>query len=137
MLTPTDHKFFNVAKAAALTSKHHKTKIGAVLVHKKDILSVGVNKQKTHPKQKQYNKHRQFEDPSICGHNIHAELDAILKSRHIPKGTKVYVYRVMKDNKTLGMCRPCNACSKALKECGVTEWYYTTTFGFAYEQICS
>lgn len=134
MLSKTDCKLFEVAKSICLTSDHHKARIGAVVAYKGDILGVGKNRYKTHPKQLYYNKFRNFEDESICRHNMHAELDAILKCNHIPIGSKIYIYRLHKTG-ILGNCRPCKGCMQMLKDYAISDIYYTTDNGLAYEKL--
>lgn len=135
MITKVDKRFFGIARSVAITSTHHKVHIGCVLVKGRDVLSVGVNKEKTHPKQMHYDKFRLFDDPELCKHNIHAELDAIIKAKHIPKGTSIYVYRVKRDGSP-GVCRPCVACINLIKDSGIKDIFYTTNEGLCYENLC-
>ncbi len=127
-MKPYDFKIFNLAKAVAQTSQHSKAHIGAVIVCGKDILSVGVNGGKSHPLQKQYNKHR-FTDDS-ASHLLHAELDAIIKARPFLKGdATIYVYRELR-NGEIGMSKPCPACMKALSDHNISRIFFTTENGF-------
>lgn len=123
-----------MARSVAETSQHHKVKIGAVLVYKNEILSVGCNLIKSHPKQMVYNKNREFEF-DLCPHNIHAEFNAVLKYKGIiPKHSIMYVYRLTKQGNQ-GMGRPCKACQKMLKEYGIYDVVYTTEESIIYEQF--
>ncbi len=128
-------KFFEVAKAMAATSKHHKFRVGANIVVGGQVISVGVNMEKTHPMQKRYNEYRKIDKP--MHHRIHAEIDAILKVIYqLPnlKNAKVFVYRETKDGK-MAMARPCPACMAALIDHGIHDIYYSTEYGYAYEYI--
>lgn len=47
---------------------------------------------------------------------------------------KLYVYREdLNDN--LAICRPCNACMKAIKDLGIKTIYYTTNEGYVKESL--
>lgn len=136
-ITNRDVKFFELALAAARTSRHSKAHIGAVVVSNKDVVSVGVNQRdKTHPMQKKYNVARFGFDSDALRHCTHAEIDALTKVKNVGqyKNIRVYVGRTMK-NGELGMCRPCPACFNALKDHGINEIFYTTEHGFAHEVI--
>lgn len=139
MFTNRDHKFFDLAYAAANTSLHPKAKIGAVIVKRNDVISVGVNKYgKSHPLQKHYNTNRRFFSTEIAkSHNIHAELDALIKvKKRDIKGSTIYVSRVPYDSERhLGMCRPCPACMEALRDFEIERIFYTTDEGLAFELI--
>jgi deoxycytidylate deaminase len=139
MFTDRDHKFFQLARSAANTSCHPKARIGAVVVDKGEVLSVGVNKYgKSHPLQKKYNEHRRFFTYEIpTSHNIHAEMDALLKSRNRNvKGASIYVSRAPYDkHQETGMCRPCGACMEALRDFGIKKIFYTSNQGLVYEEV--
>lgn len=135
MITKRDEKYFEAAKSVAKTSKHHKARIGCVLVNNRDIISVGVNGRKTHPLQAHYNKYRIFDNGEKCKNLLHAELDAIIKYKDdIPKGSKIYIFRIWKTGK-VGIGRPCPGCMLALRERGINDIYYTTDEGYAYERL--
>lgn len=133
--TKRELKYFDVARAMARTSKHPRFSVGAALVSGGQVISVGVNMEKTHPMQKKYNKYRNFSKP--LHHNLHAEMDAIiqgLQQLEDTKNVKVFVYRETKDGEK-AMARPCPACMAALKDHGVFELYYSTDIGLAYEKV--
>lgn len=135
MLNSRDNKLIEVAKSIALTSRHHKAHVGAVIADGRDILSVGVNGRKSHPLQQKYNRLK-FTDNH--GHHLmHAELEAIVKGRaqgNKLAGTTMYVYRLMKTGMK-GMSRPCVGCMQALKDFGIHRVMYTTEDGIADETL--
>lgn len=132
-MTPYDNKIFGVAKAAAKTSTHNRAHIGAVLVSHREIIGIGVNGKKSHPLQRHYNKFRFADD--TANHLMHAEVDALVKARHLIRNdTAIYIYREMKDD-THGMSRPCAGCMRALVDFNVKNVFYTTDRGLAYEQL--
>lgn len=129
-----DQKFYKVAEAISLTSKYNGVHIGAVIVKKNTIISVGVNAEKSHPIQKFHNGKRNLGVEEIH-HNIHAEIAAIIKAKADSlKGCEVYVYRAKK-NGDLGMCRPCAACMDALLKAGIKVFHYTTDIGYVKEEV--
>lgn len=93
--------------------------MGSVLELKRNLLLVGVNKGKTHPR-----------SMSEWGY-IHAELDVILqafsiglKKRHI-KGATMYVARKDKRGK-MALAMPCADCWRMLKTYRIKSVVYTT-----------
>ena len=128
---------FEAAKAVAVTSPHHKARVGAVLVERGEIIAVGTNGIKSHPLQQKYNQLRFREDDvSSMDHLMHAEIATLVKagSDYDPVRTAMYVYRIMK-NRSRGISRPCRGCIAALLDFKVKRVYYTTTDGFAYEEL--
>lgn len=127
-------KFYDVACAAARTSNHSKYKVGAVLVKRKQIISVGVNSQsRSHPLQKRYNALRKSLTAPIHD-NIHAEMDAIIKTNVFDlTDASIFVYRGTQSGKANS--RPCEACSQALRDKGIKHIYYTTVDGYVYEKF--
>ena len=106
-------KFFNLAKESSTKSSYHH-KIGAVLVYKGKILSIGHNKpEKTHPKSNNPFK------------TVHAELDVILSSgsRDL-SGTTLYLYREYK-NGYPACAKPCEYCMKLISKYKIKKVYYT------------
>ena len=98
-------------------------------------MSVGVNKCKSHPMQKMYNKYRDIDINHICN-NVHAEMDAILKVSNKQNliGADIYIYR--SDTRgNLRICRPCAACMAIIRECGIKNIYYTDVDGMHQEVL--
>lgn len=127
-ITRKNKRFFKAAEAIADTSEFPKIHIGAVVVVKNEIISVGTNLRKTHPMQKRYNINRFNEVEEVTNHYIHAEINALLKVKHLKlKDASIYVYRKNSNNK-FAMCRPCNACMAYIKELGIRSIYYTSCY---------
>lgn len=95
----------------------------AAIVHKGNILSIGLNKKKTHPLQKKF-ADRPEKD---C---IHAEIDALvkIKHKHILKDCDIYVLRLTKGNRIMNS-KPCAGCEKAINFYGIKNIYWTTDDG--------
>ena len=77
MLRKKDMKFFNITKEISKLSRFPRIKIGAIVVHKNQIISIGYNKVKTHPLQKEYN-HKCDYDIELATNFIHQFLQATL-----------------------------------------------------------
>jgi deoxycytidylate deaminase len=106
-------KHLNKARDQALKSLCEQ-RIGSVITLKDKIISMGYNKQKTHPKA-----------PSPF-HHIHGEVDAIFKApKELLKGSTIYVYRITPGNNK-GLSRPCKYCLNFIKKCGIVKVYYST-----------
>ena len=128
-----DKKFMTVAEAVSETCDFVRIHIGAVIVKKNRIISVGCNLQKTHPIQAKYDIHREYCDDHLK-HRIHAEVSAIISAKDEDDldGATMYIYRKNKYGK-LDMCRPCNACYAMMKEVGIKRMVYSIKNGFAEE----
>jgi deoxycytidylate deaminase len=121
-------------KAALLgqLSDMPKHKIGAILVHKKSIVSTGYNKRKSHPLQYQFNQYRQSHKRKA--NFVHAEVDCLGSLREVPRGSILFVGR-LDLNGNPALCRPCEACSHLIKLHGITEIVYNTEDGYAIEYL--
>ena len=126
-------KFFSVADAASRTSTHPRAHIAAVITKKNTILAIGVNSEKSHPKQMRHNAKRGF--GVDIRHGLHAEIAALLKTDEDLTGASIYVFRRNKVGET-AMCRPCAACEDALRKRGVRHIHYTNERGLVYEDWC-
>lgn len=136
MFTRRDIKYFELAKNLASEAEHYKARIGAVIVRKNKILAKAKNAEKSHTQQMKYNRFRNIDNDGI-GHNIHAELRAIIEAVNIHgdiSGSKIYIWRHTND-KLCGMSRPCAACMAALVQRGVKDIYYTTENSMVYERM--
>lgn len=111
-------KYFDLAQKLSVKSTHPKHQLGCVIVKKNEVIGLGFNKFKTHPKSK-----HPFQ-------MIHAELDATLGiNRTELEGADAYVYRETKDGNQ-AIAKPCPYCEAALREVGIKNVYYTTDYGF-------
>ena len=104
-------------------------RVAAALVYKNDILSIGVNKKKSHPFQKKYSAH-----PDAI--YLHAETDAIynaIKDGHSLKtiaDSELVICRMKwgdgsKQAFTQGLARPCPGCYKAIVTFDIKAVHYT------------
>ena len=132
-------KFFKHAEKVAMESKFNVYHLGCIAVVKNKIISSSPNKLKTHPLQKVYDSYREFNcrsEPRNM-HSIHAEIACLnaLRYQNINyKEIELYIVRVRRDG-NLGMARPCVACSQYIKSLGIRKIFYSTNFGYAYEEI--
>lgn len=119
-------KYFELAKKLSIKSSHHTHKMGCVVVNKNEIVGIGFNQIKTHPKSPHPFK------------TLHAEISAILGvSYRDLKGCTVYVYRETKDGKP-AMAKPCQVCEQALKNVGIKKVYFSVDNdkGWDYTEYC-
>ena len=107
-------------------------------VYHDTVIGIGCNTNKTHPRQKYYNRFRDLDKESMDPMpKLHAEmmcLNAISKMDIDFSKVHLYIYRVRKDIPH-GMTRPCEACMAAIKDFGIQHVHYTTDDGYAYERI--
>lgn len=62
-----------------------------------------------------------------CGlKSIHAEMDAVFKCSPRLKNVHLVVVRVLRDDQTTALSRPCPACTRALARMGIRKVTYTT-----------
>jgi deoxycytidylate deaminase len=102
-------------------------RLSAYLVYKNSVISVGFNKNKTHPLQAQYSKNSE----AIY---IHAEIDAILNAiknfdDSFLKKCTLYICRVKKAQVGApferGLAKPCDGCFRAIKAYGIKKVVYS------------
>ena len=116
-------KFETAAYAVALTGtwvgSKSRFRLGAVLVHKNNIVSVGTNSYKTHP----------LMSKRTAWPYLHAEQHAIIRAGiDNCEGLDLYIARVLKNN-TLALSKPCDVCAKVIQEVGIKRTFYSTDAG--------
>lgn len=132
----SDYKYFSKACQVAKVSDYYKIHIGCVAVYQGSIIGVGCNCNKTHPKQKFYNKYRKRQTDAMLP-KLHAEMRCINSIQNLDinlSKVKLYIYRIRKDQ-PFGLARPCPSCMAAIKDIGIRNIYYTTNDGYAFEKI--
>lgn len=132
-------RYFNIAREISRLSPFKRIKIAAVVVYKKDILSVGYNSYKTNPLMKELDKERyDVEETYHCHcHSLHAEVSALLKIRNMSidfKKVVVYTYRESSDGK-MRMSRPCKSCYRYIIDLGIRRICYSTEYGYVEEVL--
>ena len=130
--------YLNLAHNACYYSDFMKARLGAVLIYKGKVMSVGWNSTKTSPLQKSLNKFRHYElDCGAAHHTLHAEVACLIKAKdlNIDWGrASIFVYRIKKDGSP-GMARPCKGCQALIKSMGIKNIYFSTENGWGYERI--
>lgn len=97
--------------------------MACVIADKNQVISIGFNKLKKHPRSNHPWK------------AIHCELAALLDNKFADlKGCTAYVYREHA-NGTPAMARPCPSCREALQIAGIRKVCYTTETGMK-EELC-
>lgn len=138
-LTETRIKhYLNLARNACYYSDFMKTRLGAVLIYKGKVMSIGWNSNKTSPLQKNLNRLRDIPvDCSEAHHTLHAEVACLTKAKDLDidwSRASLFVCRIKKDG-TRGISRPCKGCMALIKSLGIKNLYYTTNEGWCYERI--
>lgn len=92
----------------------YKFKIGAVIFRGKRVISMGYNKNKTHPIAAEYFQYG----------SIHAELDAILNANEEISGCDMFVGRF-----SIGplLAKPCPMCVQLMHNNGINRVFWTTS----------
>lgn len=130
--------YLKLAKNACYYSDYTKVRMGAVLIYKNKVISVGWNSKKTSPIQKKYNKFRGYDvDASGTENTIHAEVSCLGRAKDIDiewSRANLFIYRIKKDESS-GLARPCNACMALIKSMEIKNIYYSTNNGWVYERI--
>lgn len=97
-------------------------RIAAALVYKREIISIGICQYKTHPFQKEYG------DPKA--EYFHAETHAINNAANVYRIDKeiiqksiLYVarQRIIKNEWTTGLAKPCSGCSRCVKDFNIKQ----------------
>lgn len=123
-------KYFAKAREASSKSDFIRQKLGAVMVYSGKVIAIGYNTMKTNPMQKLYNSERGYTKDCINNGACHAEMMLLLKTRYLDidwQKVSVYVYREHGKLHTPMNAKPCAACTKALKERGISQIYFTTS----------
>jgi len=98
----------------------HRFHVAAILRRSGNIVRIGTNSDKTHPKFK-----RTYPDGSTGAH-MHAEMDVIRFAR---SGDELEVMRFRRSDNMLAMAKPCRFCMKHIREAGITSVSYTDDDG--------
>ena len=106
-------------------SDHIQHRHAAVIVKAGRVLSIGRNRNKTHPDSVGVD-----DDGEVFTKTIHAEMDAILrvKNKSHLKGATIYVARKGRNEKA-GMSCPCKMCQKLISKHGLKKAVFTTEYG--------
>lgn len=138
MFHRADYRYFEKARQIASVSDFPKTHIGCIAVYQGNIIGIGCNTNKTHPKQDYYNRFRKiYNNGNYCIPKLHAEINCLNSIRFLDinfSKVKIYIYRIRHDQ-PCGIARPCPSCMAAIKDLGIKHIYYTTNEGFGYEKI--
>ena len=112
------------------TWRNRGAKLGCVVAYNKNILSVASNSEKTHTLQKVYNKFRDF-NPDEANNKLHSEVHALswLIGKPINwSKIELYIYRELKNGQP-AISKPCEACSKLIKDLGIKTVFYINENG--------
>lgn len=124
-----DYKFFNVAKEISKLSDFYPEHVGAILVLRNEIISTGYNRYKSSPMQGVWAEKAGRPEAIYT----HAEMSCLDKLKHGDYSlAKIYVYRETKTGE-LGISKPCEICTMALKHFNIRHVFYTTKEGYAEE----
>lgn len=118
-------KYMGMALSESSHSTYTRIRIGTVIVRGNKIISKGANLCTSHPQQRKFNVLSGREAPA---HALHSEMHAIVRARTSLEGCTLYVSRL--DRRGLWAdCRPCPACSLAIKLAGIAVVVYTSPKG--------
>jgi len=133
-------RFFERAADVAADSSFDRYHLGCIAVLKNKIIAASSNKLKTHPKQAEYDRFRDFNnlrsDPKNM-HSLHAEIACLnmIKDQNINyKDLELYIVRLRRD-RDYGLARPCAACMNYILSKGIRRIYYSTNLSFAFEEL--
>lgn len=102
-------------------------RVAAALMHKGNVVSIGVNQYKTHPLQKKFSANP---DSLYLHAEIHAISNALKRydAYELSKMT-LYISRIKRGMRegpfVCGLARPCDGCSSAIKAFGINKVFYT------------
>ena len=124
---------FDLLKSIAVAANEHPwAKVASAVIYKGRVISVGVNRMKSHPFQAKFGKNPH----SIF---LHSETHAILNALHVLseddlKKASLYICRVKKMERggqdwVYGLAKPCAGCARCIMEFGIRQVVYTTGEG--------
>lgn len=130
--------YLNLAHNACYYSDFMKARLGAVLIYKGKVISVGWNSNKTSPLQRELNRYRGYDvDASVAHNTLHAEVACLTKAKDLDIDwgrASIFVYRIKKDG-SAGLSYPCKGCMALIKSMGIKNIYFSTENGWGYERI--
>lgn len=130
--------YLNLARNACYYSDFMKARLGAVLIYKDKVMSVGWNSTKTSPLQRQLNRYRGYNiNTSTAYDTLHAEVACLSKIRDLDidwNRASLFIYRIKKDG-SKGLARPCKGCQALIKSMGIKNVYYSTDNGWCFERM--
>ena len=135
-------RYFKLAKNASSFSDYPKINIGAIIVYKNQIISVGYNICKSNPTQMRYNMYRNMNgrnyDVRARNNFLHAEMKCLIETKDVDidwSKASIFVYREHCDG-SKALSRPCPSCYQAIKERGIKNIYYSIdNKHYGYEKI--
>ena len=108
-------------RAKNLALKNGRTyHMAAILRRNGDVVKIGENTNKTHPRFK-----RQYKDGTWASH-MHAEMNVL---RFAKPGDEIEVMRFSKCDHSLTMAKPCALCMAAMRDAGIKRVKYTDWSG--------
>ena len=133
------NNYLNLAHNACYYSDFMKARLGAVLIYKGKVISVGWNSTKTSPLQRQLNRYRGYNINTSTAHDtLHAEVACLAKARDLDIDwgrASLFICRIKKDG-SRGLSRPCVGCQTLIKSMGIKNIYYTTSDnGWCFERM--
>lgn len=137
MISRSDYRHFEKARQVALVSDFTKAHVGCIAVYQGNVIAIGYNTHKTHPRQQYYNRFRTHYGDNNYFPKMHAEIHCLNAIRNLNinfSKVKLYIYRIRKDQ-DFGLSRPCASCMAAIKDLGIRQIYYTTNEGYVYEKL--
>jgi len=116
-----------LAKLASSNVKIAGARIAACVVHKKTIVSFGVNQMKSHPFQAKYGIH--VHSDAIFLHAETAAIKNALRCLSIEELAECSLYicrvKMIKGKFVWGLAKPCVGCSRAIAEFGIKNVIYS------------
>jgi deoxycytidylate deaminase len=94
--------------------------LAAILLRKGDVVKIGENTTKTHPRFKRY-----YNDGSSAA-CMHAEMNVL---RFAKPGDVIEVIRFSKKDHSWTMAKPCDICMQEMKKTGIKKVRYTNWYG--------
>jgi deoxycytidylate deaminase len=123
------HKYLEITKSLAPDTFEHRTFHTTFIVRKNKIQKIGINCNKTHPKNLKYDYiGRDGIDIRGCV-GVHSELSAILKYGKDDCSDCTFVNVRIDKNGNFSMAMPCRGCQSLLKQVGFKKVYYTDCSG--------
>lgn len=119
--------YFKKAKKISKLSTYDRVRIGCIAVYKKNIIGIGYNQAKTNPMQTKYSLYRHVYNANNINNYIHAEMACVNQIKNLDidfSKVRLFIYRE-DNNKNLGICKPCGACERAIRDLGIKRVYYT------------
>lgn len=123
------NRFKQIARGLFTEDKERKNFHVTFILKGSKIISIGINKPKTHTKNLKFNYYSMIGDDLRDKVGLHSELSAIIRGGKEDYSKYTFLVIRMNANNELLMSKPCPGCISALDQVGYRKIFYSNSIG--------